>query len=78
YADELYLDAILIDAESRFLQLSYSRDSDGFNDIPDVVGQVYETPVDLDQYSGSSPAIPTGYRDLNPMTAGFNRNDLIL
>ncbi|PWG68073.1 replicative DNA helicase, partial [Enterobacter mori] len=28
--------------------------------------------------SGQTPGIPTGYRDLDQMTAGFNRNDLII
>ena len=32
---------------------------------------------ELDQNSGQTPGIPTGYRDLDQMT-GFNRNDLII
>lgn len=32
----------------------------------------------FDQNSGQTPGIPTGYRDLDQMTAGFNRNDLII
>ena len=78
YNDELELDAILSDAERRILELSSSRESDGFKDIRDVLGQVYETAEELDQNSGQTPGIPTGYRDLDQMTAGFNRNDLII
>ena len=50
----------------------------GLKDIRDVLGQVYETAEELDQNSGQTPGIPTGYRDLDQMTAGFNRNDLII
>ena len=78
YDNELELDAILSDAERRILELSSNRQSDGFNDIRDVLGQVYETAEELDQNSGQTPGIPTGYRDLDQMTAGFNRNDLII
>lgn len=78
YNDELDLDTILNDAERRILELSSSRESDGFKDIRDVLGDVYENAELLDQNSGQTPGIPTGYRDLDQMTAGFNRNDLII
>ena len=78
YNDELELDTILNDAERRILELSSSRESDGFKDIRDVLGEVYENAELLDQNSGQTPGIPTGYRDLDQMTAGFNRNDLII
>ena len=42
YDNELELDAILSDAERRILELSSNRQSDGFKDIRDVLGQVYE------------------------------------
>ena len=77
YDNELELDAILSDAERRILELSSNRQSDGFKDIRDVLGQVYEG-EELDQNSGQTPGIPTGYRDLDQMQFGFNRNDLII
>ncbi|ARJ50881.1 replicative DNA helicase [Staphylococcus lutrae] len=78
YNDELDLDTVLSDAERRILELSSARASDGFKDIRDVLGQVYDNAEKLDQNSGQTPGIPTGYRDLDQMTAGFNRNDLII
>ncbi len=78
YNDELDLDTVLNDAERRILELSSARESDGFKDIRDVLGQVYDNAEQLDQNSGQTPGIPTGYRDLDQMTAGFNRNDLII
>ncbi|QLK85220.1 replicative DNA helicase [Staphylococcus sp. 17KM0847] len=78
YNDELDLDTVLNDAERRILEISTIRESDGFKDIRDVLGQVYENAEALDQNSGQTPGIPTGYRDLDQMTAGFNRNDLII
>ncbi|HDU1323768.1 TPA: replicative DNA helicase [Staphylococcus pseudintermedius] len=78
YNDELDLDTVLNDAERRILELSSTCESDGFKDIRDVLGQVYDNAEQLDQNSGQTPGIPTGYRDLDQMTAGFNRNDLII
>ncbi len=78
YNDELELDAILSDKKRRILELSSSRESDGFKDIRDVLGQVYETAEELISNHSRTPGIPTGYRDLDQMTAGFNRNDLII
>lgn len=78
YDSELELDDILSDAERKILELASTRESEGFKDIRDVLGQVYENAEELDQNSGQTPGIPTGYRDLDQMTAGFNRNDLII
>ncbi len=78
YDSELDLDDILSDAERKILELASTRESEGFKDIRDVLGQVYENAEELDQNSGQTPGIPTGYRDLDQMTAGFNRNDLII
>src|SRR5699024_7348832 len=74
YNEELDIDTVLNDAERRILELSSTRESDGFKDIRDVLGQVYDNAEALDQNSGQTPGIPTGYRDLDQMTAGFNRN----
>ncbi|EKU48150.1 replicative DNA helicase [Staphylococcus massiliensis] len=78
YNDELDLEVVLNDAEKRILDISSTRESDGFKDIRDVLGDVYDNAELLDQNSGQTPGIPTGYRDLDNMTAGFNRNDLII
>ncbi|MBM0868322.1 replicative DNA helicase [Staphylococcus auricularis] len=78
YNDELDLDSVLSDAERRILDLSNTRQSEGFKEIRDILGDVYENAELLDQNSGQTPGIPTGYRDLDQMTAGFNRNDLII
>lgn len=78
YDSELDLDDILSDAERKILELASTRESEGFKDIRDVLGQVYENAEELDQNNGQTPGIPTGYRDLDQMTAGFNRNDLII
>ncbi|MCY1574544.1 replicative DNA helicase [Staphylococcus pettenkoferi] len=78
YNSEIELDEVLNDAERRILEISSSRESEGFKDIVTVLGEVYENAELLDQNSGQTPGIPTGYRDLDNMTAGFNRNDLII
>src|SRR5699024_2711175 len=78
YNPELDLESLLGDAEKRILEISATRGTEGFKDIKDVLGIVFDNAEQLDQNSGQTPGIPTGYRDLDKMTAGFNRNDLII
>lgn len=78
YNPELDLESLLGDAEKRILEISASRGTEGFKDIKDVLSIVFDNAEQLDQNNGQTPGIPTGYRDLDQMTAGFNRNDLII
>src|SRR5699024_12275202 len=78
YYSERNLESLLFDAEKRNLQISASRWTEGFKDIKDVLCIVFDNAEQLDQNSVQTPGIPTGYRDLDQMTAGFNRNDLII
>ena len=78
YNDELELDAILSDAERRILELSSSRESDGFKDIRDVLGQVYETAEELDQNSGPNTRYSYRISRFRPNDSRVNQNDLII
>lgn len=78
YKDELELETLLSDAEKRIMDISADRGTDGFQYIRTVLEQVFENAEELDNNKGQTPGIPTGYRDLDKMTAGFNRNDLII
>ncbi|UOB20528.1 replicative DNA helicase [Macrococcus armenti] len=78
YNETLDLETLLSDAEKRIMEVSTSRGSDGFKEIKDVLTQVFNNAEELDKNQGQTPGIPTGYRDLDQMTAGFNRNDLII
>lgn len=78
YNDELELEALLSDAEKRIMDISAGRGSDGFKNIETILENVFDMAEELDKNKGQTPGIPTGYRDLDKMTAGFNRNDLII
>ncbi|MDJ1111663.1 replicative DNA helicase [Macrococcus sp. S115] len=78
YNETLDLETLLSDAEKRIMEVSTSRGTEGFQEIKDVLTQVFNNAEELDKNQGQTPGIPTGYRDLDQMTAGFNRNDLII
>ncbi|MEK3790070.1 replicative DNA helicase [Paenibacillus sp. FSL K6-1230] len=70
--------AMLSDAERRILEISNSRSGSGFIAIRDVVMEVFDRVEGLYQNRGNTTGIPSGFVDLDKMTAGFQRNDLII
>ncbi|MBJ9991786.1 MULTISPECIES: replicative DNA helicase [Paenibacillus] len=69
---------MLSDAERRILEISNRRSGSGFVAIRDVLMEVFERVEVLHQQSGSTTGIPTGFVDLDRMTNGFQRSDLII
>lgn len=69
---------LLSDAEQRILEISMRRSAGGFVAIKDVLMDVYERVETLNQQSDSTIGIPSGFPDLDKMTSGFQRNDLII
>lgn len=69
----------LIDlAESRVFSLSQNRGSNDFSNVKDVLLTVFNQLEERAKLKGSVTGIDTGYKDLNRMTAGLQRSDLIL
>ncbi|MBB3110893.1 replicative DNA helicase [Paenibacillus phyllosphaerae] len=75
-ADDIGL--MLSDAEQRILELSNRRSSSGFISIREVLMEAFEKVEQLYSNKGTSTGIPSGFIDLDKMTAGFQRNDLII
>ncbi|NBD25074.1 replicative DNA helicase [Paenibacillus glycinis] len=75
-ADDIGL--MLSDAEARIMELSNRRSSSGFISIRDVLMEVFERVEHLYSNKGGSTGIPSGFTDLDKMTSGFQRNDLII
>ncbi|QHW32220.1 replicative DNA helicase [Paenibacillus rhizovicinus] len=75
-ADDVGL--MLSDAESRIMELSNRRSSNGFISIRDVLMEVFERVEHLYSNKGGASGIPSGFSDLDKMTSGFQRNDLII
>ncbi|WP_308636965.1 replicative DNA helicase [Paenibacillus silvisoli] len=78
YAAAEDVGAMLSEAEARIMELSNRRSSSGFISIRDVLMEVFERVEHLYTNKGGSTGIPSGFTDLDKMTAGFQRNDLII
>ncbi|MGZ9585945.1 replicative DNA helicase [Paenibacillus marinisediminis] len=78
YTAEDDIGALLSDAERRILEISNRRSSSGFIAIKDVLMEVFDKIETLNENQGTTTGIPSGFIDLDKMTAGFQRNDLII
>ncbi len=78
YATEDDVSVLLNDAEARIMELSNRRTSTGFISIRDVLMEVFERVEFLYNNRGGVTGIPSGFVDLDRMTAGFQPNDLII
>ncbi|WP_028784453.1 replicative DNA helicase [Thalassobacillus devorans] len=78
YSDEEDVDSVLNDAEKNILDVSQRKNSGSFKNIKDVLIDVYDNIEQLHNNSEGVTGIPTGYRDLDKITSGFQRNDLII
>lgn len=72
------VDAVLSDAERNILKVSQRKGQSSFHPIGSVLSDAYSTIEKLHQSSGEITGIATGFTDLDKMTAGFQRNDLII
>lgn len=69
---------VLNEAEKSILEVSGRKNSGSFKQIKDVLIDVYDKIEMLHRSDADVTGIPTGYRDLDKMTSGFQRNDLII
>lgn len=69
---------LLDDAEHRVLQLSQQRDSKGFYRVKELVWPAIERIEEQAKSGGALTGIGSGFSDLDDMTAGFQRADLII
>lgn len=65
-------------AEARIFALSQNRSTNDFSNVKDVLLSVFNQLEERAKVKGSITGINTGYKDLNRMTAGLQRSDLIL
>jgi replicative DNA helicase len=69
---------LLNDAERKILEISTRKSTSGFVSIRKVLMEVFERVEMLHQSSGMTTGIPSGFPDLDKLTSGFQRNDLII
>lgn len=78
YSEEEELDGVLNDAEKSILEVAQRNNSGKFKNIKDVLIEVYDNIEQLHNRDADVTGVPTGFRDLDKMTSGFQRNDLII
>lgn len=69
---------LLSDAERGIMQISQKRSKGGFQHIKNVLMDAYERIESLSTSKGEVTGIPTGYPDLDKMTSGLQKSDLII
>src|SRR5690625_3139645 len=72
------VDDVLNEAEKNILEVSGRTNAGSFKAIKDVLIEVYDNIEKLHQNDAAVTGIPTGYRDLDQITSGFQENDLII
>ncbi|WP_088072050.1 replicative DNA helicase [Gottfriedia luciferensis] len=78
YTPEVPVDVILNEAEKSILKVSQRTNVSGFQSIKDVVMTTFSKIETLFNQRGEITGVPTGFTDLDRMTAGFQPNDLII
>lgn len=78
YSGERPASDVLAEAERRILELSQNRRVRDFTHISDVLGTTFERIEQLFENAGRLTGVATGYADLDRMTSGFQKSDLII
>ncbi|AOF47939.1 replicative DNA helicase [Tetragenococcus halophilus] len=69
---------IVEDAEKSIMEVSEKRNSNGFQSIADVLNQTIENIDELAQNNEEITGLPTGYQALDKMTAGLQKDELLI
>jgi replicative DNA helicase len=78
YSRDDEVDVLLNEAEKNILDVSRRKNGGAFQNIKDVLVEAYDNIELLANRVGDVTGIPTGFSELDRMTAGFQRNDLII
>ncbi len=78
YNREDEVDSLLTEAEKSIMEVSQKKNSGAFHHIKDVLFRTYDNIETLHNRVGDVTGIATGFAELDKITAGFQRNDLII
>ncbi|MBE6184989.1 replicative DNA helicase [Heyndrickxia ginsengihumi] len=78
YTREDSVDELLDEAERSIMEVAQRKNAGDFQHIKDVLVNTYDNIELLHNRKGDITGIPTGFNELDRMTAGFQRNDLII
>ncbi|SMO68552.1 replicative DNA helicase [Melghirimyces algeriensis] len=69
---------VIDSAEKKILDISQRRIRKGFTPIRDILMETFERIENLHYNQGKLTGVPSGYTDLDRMTSGFQKSDLII
>ena len=78
YDGEKEPDELLDDAERQILHLSENKSKADFSPVSVIVEETFDKITQLSENSGGLTGLPTGFRELDKLTAGLQPSDLIL
>lgn len=78
YEREDNVEDVINEAEKSILEVAGKKNSGSFKNIKDVLIEVYDNIEQLHNQTSDVTGVPTGFRDLDRITSGFQRNDLII
>ena len=78
YAGDDEVEVLLSEAEKNVLEVSKRKNAGDFKHVKDVLVETFDNIEQLVNRDGDITGIATGFTDLDRMTAGFQRNDLII
>ncbi|MER1987781.1 MAG: replicative DNA helicase [Solibacillus sp.] len=78
YTREDEVEALLVEAEKKMLEVANRKNAGDFKHVKDVLVGTFKNIETLQSRDGDVTGIPTGFDDLDEITAGFQRNDLII
>ncbi len=78
YNREDEVEDLLSEAEKSIMEVAQRKNAGAFHNIKDVLVRTYDNIELLHNRKGDVTGIPTGFAELDRMTAGFQRNDLII
>jgi replicative DNA helicase len=78
YSREDEVEALLSEAEKNIMEVAQRKNAGAFHNIKDVLVRTYDNIEEMHNRVGDITGISTGFAELDRMTAGFQRNDLII
>ncbi|ETI66867.1 replicative DNA helicase [Neobacillus vireti] len=78
YSREDEVEALLSEAEKSILEVAQRKNAGAFHSIKDVLVRTYDNIEEMHKRVGEITGLETGFVELDRMTAGFQRNDLII
>ena len=78
YNEDENIDDLLDDAERQIMGVSEQKNTNGFRPIKEVLAVAIDDAEKLYQKKEDITGLPTGYRDLDKMTAGLQPDNLVI